>query len=53
VRDRGERGTGVVLELPKPGEKPKAATGTEPPPPPPLSAPLKKAESMELSASDL
>jgi hypothetical protein len=52
VRDRGERGTGVVLELPKPGEKPKTAPGTEPPSAP-LSAPTKKPESMELSASDL
>lgn len=52
-RDRGERGTGVVLELPKPGEKPKPTAGTEPPAAP-LSAPLKKTEStMELSVNDL
>jgi len=52
VRDRGERGLGVVVDLPKPGEQPKPAPGSEPPAAP-LLAPAKSTESMELSASDL
>ncbi len=51
THDSGEHGDGLVLELPKPGEKPKTTEGTEPPPPP-LTVPG-KAESMELSANDL
>lgn len=52
VRDRGERGLGVVTDLPKPGEPPKPAPGSEPPAAP-LLAPVKATDSMELSASDL
>jgi tetratricopeptide (TPR) repeat protein len=55
-RDRVEQGQGLVLTLPRPGEKPHAEPGTEPPPPPKgaaSAAGVKKEESMELSAGDL
>ena len=45
-----ERGTGLVLELPKPGEKPKVEPGTEPPAPPETAGPAK---SMDVTASEL
>ncbi len=53
VRERVEQGRGLVLELPKPGEKPKVEPGSEPPPPPRTEAPAKKDDTVELSASDL
>jgi len=55
-RDRSEQGQGLVLTLPKPGEKPKPEPGTEPPPAPrgtSSMAGVKQEESMELSAGEL
>ncbi len=51
-RDAGERGTGLVLELPKPGEKPKPAEGSEPPPAPLQNAATSSGKTMELSVND-
>ncbi|HEY1088684.1 MAG TPA: tetratricopeptide repeat protein, partial [Archangium sp.] len=56
TRDRGERGKGLVLELPKPGEKPAIAAGSEPPTAPLSSSPSPAAaggDTMELSVGDL
>ena len=53
ARERVEQGRGLVLELPKPGEKPKVEPGSEPPPPPKTDAPATKDNTVELSASDL
>ena len=56
ARDRGERGRGIVLGLPKPGEKPSPAAGSEPPVAPlssTPSTPSKPGGEMELSASEL
>lgn len=53
-REQLERGRGLVLDLPKAGEKPKVEAGTEPPPPPKSAPPPQKIEdTVELSASDL
>jgi cellulose synthase operon protein C len=51
IRDRGERGFGVVLEVPKGSDKPKASAGSEPPVAPLVASP--RANNLELSASDL
>jgi TolA-binding protein len=50
VDPRNEQGVGVVVELPKPGEKPKGKPGTEPPPPPRTTT---KPATTELTAGDL
>jgi TolA-binding protein len=55
-RERAEQGQGLVLTLPKPGEKARPEPGTEPPPASrgaASSAGVRKEESMDLSASDL
>ena len=51
TRERVEQGSGLVLDLPKPGEKPKVEPGSEPPPAARTAAP--KEDTVELSASDL
>jgi tetratricopeptide (TPR) repeat protein len=55
TRDRGEAGKGLVLELPKPGEKPAIAAGSEPPVAPlTTTAPTAPAaDTLELSTGDL
>lgn len=56
-RERSESGKGLILDLPKPGEKPKPDPTTEPPPPPKTEAPKiaadKKEEGVEFGANDL
>ncbi|MDP2344888.1 MAG: tetratricopeptide repeat protein [Deltaproteobacteria bacterium] len=53
TRERPEQGRGMILDLPKPGEKPKVEPGSEPPPPPKSDGPATKDDTVELSASDL
>ena len=52
IRDRGERGQGLVLDLPKPGEKPAPVAGSEPPTAP-MSTTAAPSGEMELSTSEL
>lgn len=54
-RERAEQGRGIVLDLPKPGEKPKVEPGSEPPAPPRTETPVANTKdgNLELSSTDL